>query len=136
MDDERRWYAFWEWVNARREAAGLAWYRMEERGGVANATLLRRFRVKARATPENMEAIAKGLDVSMREVLEQAGIIEPLEAQVVDDSLAGLLQLARTLTPAERRAALDYLRWHFRRESVDRDANAGAAGENRGAKRA
>ena len=132
----RDWTDFWSWVDEQRQCRKMSWYRLEELAGVGNAVLSERARNNRKPTIDNMEGIARALDVSMREVFARAGYIEPLEENVIDDSLAGLLRLAESLTPAERREVLDYLIWHFRRDLLQRDQAQGrqATGESREAK--
>jgi transcriptional regulator with XRE-family HTH domain len=135
LPNSQDWSGFWDWVEQQRKRADVSWYRLEELAGVGNGVISSRARANLKPTIENMEGISRALGIELREILAQAGFIQPVGANEPDDSLAGLLHLARTITPAERRELLDYLKWHYRRDLIAPDSPNGITSpENKKAK--
>ena len=110
---EQDWTEFWQWVDKMRQDAGLSWYRMEEIGGMANNTLSFKQRENKEPSLRNMQAIATALNISLSEVLQQAGVIDPAEEATSDITLRGMMRLMRGLSVDQRKELLDYALFRF-----------------------
>lgn len=102
---------FWGWVDRNRQAMGLSWRELETRAKAGNGVLADRAKQAQRPTIGNMTGIARALGLPLAEVMRQAGFITSLEDR--EPTLKEILEMAQSLTVAERRDLLRYIRFQY-----------------------
>lgn len=98
---QTHWEEFWLWVEQEKDKRGLGWNTFEELAGLTSGAL---WRLHNKSKPltrfEQAEAIARGLDIPLDDVMIKAGYLDPDAG--IDASIRGFGEVLKRLTLAER----------------------------------
>jgi transcriptional regulator with XRE-family HTH domain len=109
---------FWKWFDDQRRDLSIR--QIEERSGYPRGRIGNRYAAKEPPTIATCEAIAAGLHIPKDEALRRAGILPSPPSPDGDPSLWELVEIARCLSPEERRNLRNYARWLLQQQSSDR----------------
>lgn len=104
---------FVTWLNDEMNRRGWTNSELHRRSGMANSTISMILGGQKNPGWDFCAAIAKALDRPAEQVFRLAGLLPPLPAGE-DAAFQELIELARNMSPEDRKAVLEFARFKFR----------------------
>lgn len=101
--------SFIDWVNGELRRRGWTNSELAARGGLIPGSLNNVLNGSRSAGPDICRGIARGLGLPEEMVFRKAGLLSPLRGDPEERSLQELIEMAKTLTPHQRREATYYM---------------------------
>lgn len=107
---------FGDWLATEMRTRNWSLSDLARAAGLRPSTLSRVISGTNKAGPSVCRAVAKALKAPEETVFRKARLLSPLPGPTDDIILQELQEVARSLSPDERREVLEYATWRYRRE--------------------
>lgn len=105
---------FVTWIQKEMNIRGLSMRALGRRTGVSHATISTVLSGKQAPSPELCNGLARVFELPPDWVFRRAGLLPPLPGTEDDLTLREINDIAKHLSPKERREAREYLLWRYR----------------------
>jgi hypothetical protein len=112
---ERRedYAAYWNWLDGVLDEHDYTMRQLERESDLANAAISRRSRENLKPLESTFKAVERSLGYSIREQMERAGLIEPLNMVLTDAEYHQIFEVLRRLGPDDVSHVMRYLEFQF-----------------------